>query len=460
MMIPILSNAYKGYTTANSVERRINCFPELGEGKTVNKIHGTPGSKLFSNIGTFSSRGLYVFNDLLYTVMGNTLYEVATDGTATSKGTVNTNYGRVSMADNGTELIIVDGTNGYIFSSDTLTQIADADFPNGATTVAFLGGYFIVDDASNTGRYYYSALYDGTSWDALDFATAETIPDALVSVFEDHGQLLLFGDRSIEAWYVSGDADLPFSIVGGATIRWGLAARFSVSYFDNSVAFLGKRKEDGALQVVRLAGYQVERISNDAIEYEIQNYSVTNDAFSYSYTLFGHTFFVLGFPSANVTWVYDAATKLWHEMQTNGIRHISDGYAYFNNKHIISDFAHGELYQLDMGTYTDNGITIKRSFVMPYIHDNNEEYLFGPSLQVQLEHGIGLISGQGSDPKIMMDYTDDGKTWSNKKIRGIGKQGEYLVRAKWNRLGRFRNRAFRITMTDPVKFVVTGAYLK
>lgn len=460
MQIPILSTAYKGYTTANSVERRINCFPELGEGKTVKKIHGTPGAKLFSNIGTFAARGMYVFNDLLYVVMGNTFYEVATDGTATSKGTINTTYNRVSMADNGTELMIVDGTNGYIFSSGTLTQIADADFPNGANTVAFLGGYFIVDDPDFTGRYVYSGLYDGTSWDALDFATAESIPDALVAVWEDHGQLLLFGERSIEAWYVTGAADLPFSIVGGASMRWGLAARFSVSYFDNSVAFLGKRKEDGALQIVRLAGYQIERISTDAIEYEIQSYTTTSDAFSYSYTLYGHTFLVVGFPSANVTWVYDASTRLWHEWETNDLRHISDGYAYYNDKHIIADYAHGELYELDMDTFTDNGVTISRSFVMPYIHDNDESFLFGPSLQVQFEHGIGLTLGQGSDPKIMMDYTDDGKTWSNKKIRGIGKLGNYLYRAKWNRLGRFRNRSFRITMTDPVKFVVTGAYLK
>lgn len=458
MMIPILSNAYKGYTTANTVERRINCFPELGEGKTVSRIIGTPGTKVFSDISAFAARGLYVFNNLLYVIMSNVLYEVDVNGVATSKGTINTGFGRVSFSDNGTELIIVDGTNGYIFSSGSLTQIADADFPNGATTVAFLAGYFIVDDPSNVGRYYYSALYDGTTWSALGFATAETVPDSLVAVFEDHGQLLLFGDRTVETWYVTGDPDLPFSIVGGTPNRWGLAAKFTPTYFDNSVAFLARRSEDGALIVAKLSGYQIERLSNDGIEFEIQNYATVSDAFSYSYTAYGHTFLVISFPSANATWVYDAATKLWHEMKTGNHRHISDGYAYFNNKHIVSDFDHGELYELDFATYDDNGEAITRSFVMPFVHQD-ENWIFGPSLQVQFEQGIGLLSGQGSNPQVMMDYTDDGKTWSNKKIRDIGKLGKYLYRSKWNRLGRFRDRSFRITMTDPVKFVVTGAYI-
>lgn len=458
-MIPLLSRAYKGYSEANTIERRVNCFPELGDGKTVAKIIGVPGKKLFSNITTARSRGQYVFDSKLYTVMGNTLYEVTTAGVATSKGTVNTSYGEVDIADNGTQMIIVDGTNGYTFASGTLTQIADADFPNGATTVAFVGGYFIVDDPSNTGRYYFSALYDGTSWGALDYATAESIPDALNRVFEDHGQLILFGDKSIEPWYTTGDSSLPFALVNGASIRWGVDAKWSICKFDNSVAFLGKRDTDGALQVVVLEGYQPRRISNEAIEYEIGTYSVTSDAIGQTYTSNGHTFYILSFPSANKTWVYDASTTLWHERETSGTRDIADYYTYFSGKTIVSDYSEGELYQLDDDTYDDNGRLISRSFVMPYIAQD-KNMMFGASIQVEFEQGVGLVQGQGSDPLVMMDYSDDGRTWSNKKTRAIGKLGKFGWRTKWNRLGRFRDRAFRITMTDPVKFVVTGAYLK
>lgn len=456
--IPILSKAYEGYTATNSVESRINCFPELGDGKTVSKIFGVPGKKLFSDINSNRSRGQYVFNSLLYTVMGSTLYEVSTTGVATSRGTLNTTYGNVCISDNGTHMIIVDGTNGYTYTSGTLTQISDGDFPNGATTVTFIGGYFVVDDPGNTGRFYYSDLYDGTSWTALGFATAESIPDALVRVFEDHGQLILFGDKSIEPWYPSGDADLPFSVVNGASIRWGLDARWSAAQFDNSIAFLGKRS-DGALQIVVMSGYQPTRISNEFIEHEIENYTTTSDAIGQTYTSNGHTFYVLSFPVANKTWVYDASTTLWHERKTNGNRDSADFYTFYNKKIITSNYAKGELLQLDDDTYTDNGLIITRSFTVPYVH-NNKEMLFGVSLQVEFEQGIGLTNGQGDDPLVMMDYSENGKTWSNKKTRAIGKLGKYGWRTIWRRLGRFRDRTFRITITDPVRFVVTGMYLK
>jgi hypothetical protein len=80
-------------------------------------------------------------------------------------------------------------------------------------------------------------------------------------------------------------------------------------------------------------------------------------------------------------------------------------------------------------------------------------------LEFILEAGVGLLSGQGSDPKIILDWSDDGgHTWSNARYLSIGGIGEYGYRCLAHHLGTSRNRVFRVRASDPVKFVLLEAY--
>lgn len=466
--IPFVGAAYTGRAEAITAQTCVNFYPEKNpEGSSaVLSLIGSPGLVSFSDLSTTSPvLGLYAAGDYLYAVSNSTLYQVDTDGVATSKGALSTTTTPVGMAWNGTQLIIVNGTDGYTYTpgTDTFAQIVDADFP-AATSVCFLNGRFIVSKA-DSGRFYWSALYDGSSWTALGYATAEGSPDSLVTVGELKRELWLFGESTTEVWAAGKTSTSPFLRRSDAAINVGCAAIASLANDDSNWFWLGSSARGDNI-VYMTNGYQAARISTNAIEYQIGTYSTISDAIGYVYQEEGHTFYVLTFPTGNATWVYDTLTGMWHERKSeynSGVtnsqgRHRSNNHAFFDRKHIVGDYETGTLWEQALDVYTEGTCYIRRVRRCQTISDKQFR-LFFADLQVLFQHGVGLITGQGSDPKAMLRWSDDGgRTWSNELSVDIGAIGEYAARAIWYRLGYARNRVYELAVTDPVKVVVLGAY--
>jgi len=455
MKIPFALHAYESRSKPVMAQRCLNLYPEQQSQEAKDKItlHGTPGLKLFGTIGNGPINGSHIMNGVLYVVSGSTLYSVNSSGTGTSIGTCS-GGSRVSMADNGINLAIVDGTSGYEYSvAGGLNKITDADFYP-AKTVTFQDGYFIFE-RTGTGQFFISGLY-AVTFLGTDFATAEGDVDDLVAVMSDTRELWLFGERTTEVWWNSG-ATFPFERYQGAYIEKGCGAAHSVAKLDNTVFWLG---DD--LSIYAAAGFEPQVISTHGIEFAIGGYATTSDAYGYTYVQEGHHFYVLTFPTAGATWVFDLMTKLWHERGSDYPvgRHRGNSYSFVYGKSIVGDYANGKLYELDLDTYTDNGTTIIRDAVSPPLHDDVNT-VFMPSMQVDVESGVGLITGQGNEPKAMLRWSDDGgRTWSNEHWVSMGKIGEYSFRARWRRLGQFRQRAFWLRISDPVKVSIISAYAK
>ena len=470
MEIPFIGGGYLGRSSDLNAQVCKNLYPvmDLTGGKNVAVLFGTPGLLEFCNPGLVEEvRNIHTVGSYLYAVIGNTLYKISPAGAYTAiSGNLSKSTDFVWMADNGTELFIVEpGIEGYLYETvagGNLTAIADGDFPT-PDSVVFLDGYFIITE-TNTGKFWWSALYDGTAWDALDYATAEQHSDNLLAAAVINGQLALLGGESIEAWWNAGTA---FENISGTTTLQGIGAAASIATDGNSLFFLNNRG-----QIVTNQGYSIVPISTPAIDYQISTYPMISDARGYCYHQEGHSFFISVFPAANETWVYDITTGFFHERQSFVLkdadgttienytgRHRGNCYAYFDGKHLVGDYENGKIYELDLDTYTDDGNPIRRSRAAQVI-DEDRRNIFHHSFEVDFESGVGLVTGQGNDPQAMMDYSDDGgHTWSNKRWVSIGKIGEYLARAKWNRLGRSRNRVYRVTISDPVKVVMIGANL-
>ena len=440
--------------------------PEQEDGRPA--LVGTPGLLEYLDLSNYAEvRGLHKMGDYLYAVCGATLYKINTTPTATSLGTLNTSTGPVWMAQNGTQIMISDGADGYTYnaSTGTFAQISDADFP-GSGTVTFQDGYLIINDP-DTQKFYISALYDGTSWDALDYASAEGDPDDIVAVIMDHRELWIFGEETIEIFQNTGATDFPFERIPGGFLECGLESAASVAALDNSLFWLA---DD--LTVRRAINYSPQIVSTPEINHQIAGYSRTDDAIGFGYTQKGHPFYVLNFPTAQKTWVYDALASaavkqpVWHQRESYPVDALgnysqwrANCYVYYNHKHIVGDFENGKLYELKTDTYTDDGETIKRQRTAPPVHADRK-LIFFSRFEIEFEPGVGLITGQGTDPQAMHDWSDDyGNTWSNEHWTTIGKIGEYDTRAVWRRLGRSRNRTPRLTITDPVKVVIKGAFL-
>jgi len=404
------------------------------------------------------------------------------------------------MTDDGTYLVAACNGPAFYYNSvtDTFGEITDTDFP-GALTVSYLDGYFVFIEPDSQ-RVWVSELLDPTSIDPLSFASAEGSPDGLVSSITDHSEVWLFGTNSVEVWYNSGALDFPLQRIQGAFNEIGCAATFSVAKLDNGLFWLGADARGKGI-VYRANGYTGLRISTHAVEWQIQQYGDISDAIAYTYQQDGHSFYVLTFPTANATWVYDVATQAWHERAsfTNGNfgRHRSNCQMAFNSKIIIGDYQNGNLYSFDLNVYADHNRVQKwlRSWRALPTGANDLKRTAQHSLQLDAETGVGLpgvveIPGRvyltpliivGDfyindevviitavddyvQPKVMLRWSDDGgHTWSNEYWRSMGGVGEYGTRVIWRRLGmtnKLRDRVYEVSGTDPVKIAIMGAELQ
>jgi hypothetical protein len=466
-----IGSSYKLNNIDADTQRTINLYPEmnesgLGKEQEVASLVSTPACKLLVDLGAGPIRGEYrTSTNRLFVVSGDTLYEISSAFAQTNMGTLVTSTGNVSMVDNGIDLCIVDGDNGYFLTlaSNAFAQIVDPDFL-GADKVEYIDGYFIFNKP-DSGQFYITNL-NSTVIDALDIATSEGKPDKIVSLIADHRDLWIFNEYSTEVFANTGD-EFPFTRTAGAFIEHGCAAAFSVAKINNRVIWLG-RDEDGHGVVYMAQGLQPQKISTNAIDQAIQGYSSISDAKAFVYQQGGHHFYVLNFPTADTTWVFDTSTNQWHERAyfSEGalFRHRADCHAFAFGKHIVGDYENGNLYELSSDYFyddVDGAKTILRRRITPYISAGLKG-LTHHSLQVDIVTGVGTqATGQGHDPTAMLRFSDDGgRTWSNEKTAEIGKLSKRGTRVIFRRLGYSRARIYEFSVTDPVPVTLLGAEIE
>lgn len=464
--------------TMNSVnvdcQRCVNLYPELdelgsGKEKEVAALIWTPGLRKLLTLGAGPVRATYeASNGRVFVVSANKLYELDSDWNSTELGTLNSETGPISMADDGYYLIAVDGGDGYKFEFETNTyaEILDANFL-GADQVVVLDGYFIFNKPDASSFYLSTSVTERIVAGDMnptfpgDESGVDGSPDLNKGLVVCNENLWSLNEKTIEVYFNSGDVDFPFGRVQGAFIEYGCGARFSAVKMNNTMFWLG-RDEHGSGIVFKASGYQPQRISTHPVEQAIQSYGDITDTTAYCYQQNGHNFYVLNFPNANTTWVYDTTTSLWHERayNSNGTlqRHRANCHAFAFSTHIVGDYENGNIYELTPSVFTDDGEEISRVRVTPHTSDGMK-LIFYHGFQLDIESGTGLDgSGQGTDPQVVLQYSDDGgHTWSNEKWASFGKIGQTKRRAKWRRLGAARDRVFKITITDPVKVVLIGA---
>ena len=503
MKTPILGSAYVARSVNAAANRMVNMFPEtIPEGGLEPAfLQRCPGLKFHQSIGTGPIRGLWAHQtrgEDFYVVSGFEVFKLTgLDATPIKLGNV-TGTGPVSIADNGTQIFFACNPDAFIYdeSDDSFTQITDPDFP-GAATVGYLDGYFVFNEP-NSQRIWVTQLYDGFQVEPLDFASAEGSPDGVVGLIVDHRECWVFGTDSTEVWYNAGGQDFPLAPIQGAFNEIGCVAPHSIAKMDNTVFWLGADARGQGI-IFRAVGYTAQRISTHAIEWRIQNYKNMTDAVAYTYQQDGHSFYVISFPEADETWVFDAATGVWHQRSSYTARAVTEGAFYqqaftqdafysssfvnpssttgrfsrhrsncqcnFQGDIVVGDYDNGNLYTLDLDVYDDNGIAQRwlRAWRALAPGRNDLKRTAHHSLQLECETGVGADMGIGENPQAMLRWSDDGgHTWSNEHWVSMGRIGATGVRAIWRRLGmtlKLRDRVYEVSGSDPVKLYVTGAEL-
>lgn len=384
-------------------------------------------------------------------VVAGTIVYNTTDGT---KGTV-------SVVDSETSLSIVNaaGTAYDLFPLGTEAYEVGTDaFPDGATHVEFMDGYFLWNDPLNSGRFFKSKSYDGTDVDALDFATAERSPDELQGLMVSGRQVWLVGKNTAEVWFNSGASDFPFEPVPSGFSEWGTPAPYSLTQ-TSGLAFWLSQNDEGQGMVIMASGLTVQIISTPEIAAQIGSFGDITNCYAFTYQKFQHTFIAFTFPSDAATLVFDTTEKEWHTWNSKTLGyHRSTGHTFVYNKHLVGDPVNGRIYELDWDENTDNGDMITRRRISPTFKDDGDKGVFYEVVEVDIKEGVGTTTTP--DPQILLRWRDNNGAWSNWHSRSMGKIGERDKKVRWRRLGSSPQRVFEMMVTDPVTAVIFDAYAR
>lgn len=367
------------------------------------------------------------------------------------------------------------GTN----ASDTLTvtlsgydKIRDPNFL-GSDRVDFIDGWLLFNQPGTQNIYTTAPVPYTLIFQGAFFAKNDSGSDNVVTHMAHNREWWVIGERHSEVWDDTGvSPNFAFSRIPGVAPQIGCAAPQSIARLGDSLCWLAK-SERGENVVVRTNQYSFESISNHAVEHSITGFPLVSDAVGFVYEDEGHLFYQLTFPTADFTWVYDLTSSIksgvpqWHQRAsfdtTTGTYHRdrANCFVNFQDLRLVGDYQTGQIHQLSRKFYTDAGNVLKSVRRAPHIWSRTDrKRLFYASLQVEFSPGVGLSSGQGSNPQVMLRQSNDsGQTWGSERWTTVGAIGETKNRAIWRRLGQSRDTVFEVSFTDPVNRDIVGATL-
>lgn len=342
--------------------------------------------------------------------------------------------------------------------------ISDPGF-QAPTHIAFIDGWLIVNRVgtqafATSGPVPYTIIFP-----VLFFALKDSQSDILMGLQELNRELWLIGERASEIWFNAGGANFAFQRIPGAAPPIGTSAGQSIQQAGDSLVWLGRTLQ-GENVVIQTQQYSWKRISQHGVEHQISMFPLISDASAYAYEEEGHLFYVLTFPTADRTWVWDS-NNTWHERLSYETstgqfhRERPNCFMNFQNIRLVGDYQTGQIHQMSRQYYTDAGAPIVCVRRCPHVWSaEDRKRRFSPALQIEFTPGVGLQTGQGVNPQMMLRWSNDGgQTFGNEHWAGIGRAGQTKNRAIWRRLGMYWDRVFEGRFSDPTQRDIVGATL-
>lgn len=455
-----------------SVQRCVNLLvapTQAAEDKQRVSYYLTPGLLERWSLGAGPIRGLFEQDGRAWVVAGSSLYELFRDYSSTLIGDVGSDGRAASMSQNLTQLFVLSTGLGFVvtLATNAFAQVTDVDFPANVSMGFYTDTYFLVL-LRESPQFNISDPDNGLSWNGAEFGRRSEGSCDFVAMVKFKRGIWLLGSQDSEVWYNSGAASFPFAPRPGVAINTGCVAEFSATVCGEYVYWLGGDADGGGVLYRAGEDYRPTMVSTDAVARIWGTYSRLDDAEAWTYQKDGHDFYVLYFPTADATWVYDASLppelawteRLWWDTAAGTYHaHRARCHVYAFGKHFVGDRATGSVYELSDTVYSDNGAPIRWLRQSPHI-GSEARTIKHKRFQLDMQTGVGLQAGQGSDPQVGLQWSDDnGQTWSNEYWRSLGAVGKYATRVFWRRLGKARDRVYRVFGTDPVPIAIQAAYL-
>jgi hypothetical protein len=471
--MPMLPNFVGPSAEARSpfvdASRTINFYvQESDHQKGQYALYGMPGLEQVAALPSGPVRGLYESTlGRVFIATSTTLFELFAGFTWVSRGSIASGTTPVYFTDNGIDVVLSAEGIGYRmpFATNVLTTLPTTG-PATFGRVQYLDGYILTNEPG-TRNFWWSGLLDAGTWPALNFYAAEARPDLLTTIFVDHRELYAIGTQSIEIWQSTGNALAPFARSSAVFLEQGCDARNSVAALDSTLFFLGGSPR-GEGPIWNLRGYEPQRISTHATETALSQSASLTDSIAFVMRHGGHAWYALYVADLETTWIYDRATQAWAELAEL----LDDGslapyrcwtHCLAFGEHLFGDRGTGALYRWNPGHYFYGDTPIYRERISPHVRNDQQPIAYS-LFELVVESGVGLDGAPpvGVDPQVRLSWSDDGgKSWSYSLSRSLGKIGAGGHVVRWRRLGRAKSqRAFRVTVTDPVPVSILGARLE
>ena len=456
--INITGGSYQSRTRPLSSQETRNFYQQVVEaGKEQYVLHSFPGLKPIGSVVGLD-RGMTVMSEVGYRVAGSKLYSFTSTGSHSEIGTI---YGtdRCIFSNDGTNLIIVCAFAVYQWNGAKLSVIGDSNIM-GSTAVTFLNNQMIY---TNPPLFVMADPGIPSQANGLNAAAAESQPDKLLRAYAYQQSAYMIGERSTEPWWNTGTGLPPLERIDGQIFEVGCSAIHSVANTDEYLFWLG---DDFA--VYQATGGGKKRISSSAISHAIAKYDTVEDAIGHAFTFEGLNFYMLHFPTANATWCVSEilGDKGWFNLSsgTEGDKYQGSSLVHVYGKNMVADATNGKLYELDIDTFDNDGEVIQRRRVTSSVNGK----MVGAAgkrvqmsrLEIIMEAGVGLLDGQGSNPKVMIDISEDGgRSWISKGFVQVGRLGQSTLRVELFALDSFYDAIFRVTTSDAVPFEIYSAVI-
>lgn len=439
-----------------SSQQTINWIPSYNEqAKEQYTLLPFPGLK---QVGDFDAplvdRGMWRMAERQYQVKGQSLYRISASGAHTLLGDIPGSQ-RCIFADDGVNLVIVTELTTYVYSTDTGSiTIPTGTGVTGVKSVDILNNQFLFTFDQVT----FVANIDNST---KEFTTdgqigAESKPDGLVRDYVFDERLYRFGERTCEPWYNNPTVIPPISRLDGQILEVGCAAIHSIANTDEYLYWLG---DDDC--IYRTVSGVKERISSDGISNILASSNDLSGCYAYTFTTQAKNFYLLTIPNQNITIVYTEGlgSNGWFQLSSglDGGRYQGSSLLNVYGVNSLADESNGKVYKLDINTFLNDGKPIRGTRVTKSISGKlvgmPGKRLMMNEIKFIMETGVGLVSGQGEDPRIMLELSfDGGKTWPHVSWPRIGRLGENTLQVEAYVLKSFYDCILRITATDPVSY--------
>jgi hypothetical protein len=437
-----------------SKQRTLNLYPEATASGFV--LKGFPGLVSFST-GDGPCRGGFVHKNIMYQVSGTSLVTIDITGARTNRGTI-PGTSRCIFSGNGDIIVIVTEGLAYQWDGAALTQITDIDLES-PRSCATLNSQTLYD--GDGGRFGVSDVGVPSSINSLNYATAESNADDIVRVFDYDQLAYLFNTDTTEPWWNSGQGNPPFDPIEGGAIPVGLLALHSVASNDSGIYFLGNDKN-----VHFIKGQSHENITPIHLASELEALETTEDAEGHTFSLHGQNFYQITFRAARRTFCYNESVGVengWFELSSQNStneRYLASAHLYFNKKNYVTDFRDGNIYELSVTAFDENGENISRIRDTATLHGG---LIGSPGKEITLnrfellmETGTGNVAVE--NPAVSISFSDDGgRTFGTEFPATVGQAGDFIWKVEWFDMGSFLRRIIRVSMSDAVFWCIHGA---